>query len=82
MILIDDISKARRKLELAETTSDVQTQSDEDDCGKGKRRRHPAKKLYDSSSEEEQDNSSLPRPPPVKVSTSRVVAAVHSSDCK
>lgn len=61
--------KAKRKLKLAEETSDVQTENDSQGTSeKPKRRRLAVRKLYDSSDSEldEEPDDKIPRPPPVK----------------
>ncbi|KAJ8928268.1 hypothetical protein NQ314_019219 [Rhamnusium bicolor] len=60
----DDLEKAKRKLKLAEDTSDLNTETDENEFQPRKRLRKPTKI---SSSEDEEENSNFQRPPKLNI---------------
>lgn len=62
-LCLDDIEKAKKKLKLAEETSDIQTQS-EAEPEKPVKRKQIRNKRYNSSDEEE--NERFESPPPLK----------------
>lgn len=62
---IDELDKAKKKLKLAEVTSDIQTE-EENDINKPKRKTKKTSRYISSSDDDDGNGCEFPRPPPLK----------------